>query len=540
VLRGFNPGATIDDASSCARARLTLILIIAVGLAVRLAYLRLAIHTPNFTWSDPDGYLHHALLLAGGPNGWHWTFDAVRYEINGQIHALPPLYSVMLSVLALMPGLPHSALVAHVLLSTIAIAFVFGLGRLVHSTATGLWAAGAYALSVSAIFNVWSTSQETLYIPLLLCAFVLLARAMTVDARPLAFAVAGVFFGLAALTRSMPMFFVLPAAALLVATSATPRAAAGQATAFLGGFAVVTMPYCIALSSALGQLTLIDSHGSIHMANPDGATPGVAATAYAVWSRFVDAPRTFIAGCLELARSLLHVNGGRQLQIYVVAGSKATAYVWKLIVHLGTDAVLIVATVLAIPGAALCRNPRVALLFLLWTALNVAVATLGGFGGARLRSPFEPFLLILGSVVLAGAWCPRPRALVAAAIACSVGLALLVIPQIPRSLQAWPDFGIRWDSVLARQHGDLVGAAGLNVPAYTGTAQLAVRAADPSSPVRLDLRANGRSVTTIALDGRERSIAWPSTTQGLEFVEVRAQNAQTGAPAAVHVVVPRR
>jgi hypothetical protein len=412
----------------------------------------------------------------------------------------------------------------------------------VHSTAAGLWGAAASALSVPSILGVWSTSQETLYLPLLLFAFVLLARAITVDARPFAFAVAGACFGLAALTRSMPMFFVLPAAALLVATSPARRAAAWQASAFLGGFALVTMPYCVALSSALGQLTLIDSHGSIHVAANGGAAtaPGVAATAQAVWSRFREAPRTFVSTSIDLAQSLLHVNGGRQLQIYVVASSKASAYLWKLIIHLGTDVVLVVAIVLAIPGAVLCRNPRVAWLFLLWTALNVAVATLGGFGGARLRAPFEPFLLILGSVVLAGAWRTRPRAVIAAAIACSLGLAALVVPQIPRSLQAWPDFGIRWDSVLDRQHGDLEGAAGLNVPAYTGTAQLAVRATDPSTPVRLDLRANGKNVATIALDTRERAIAWPSTSRGLEFVEVQARDARTGAPAPVHVTVPRR
>jgi hypothetical protein len=142
--------------------------------------------------------------------------------------------------------------------------------------------------------------------------------------------------------------------------------------------------------------------------------------------------------------------------------------------------------------------------------------------------------------VLAGAWRPRPGAAVRAAIACSLGLALLVVPQIPRSLQAWPDFGIRWDSVLVRQYGDLVGAAGLNVPAYTGTAQFGVRAADPSAPVRFDLRVSGNRVATIVLDARERTIAWPSTTRGLEFVEVQAQNALTGAPASVHVTIPRR
>ncbi len=315
-----------------------------------------------------------------------------------------------------------------------------------------------------------------------------------------------------------------------------------QAAGFVGGFAIVTVPYCIALSQALGQVTLIDSHGSIHV-NAQAAAdraPGIVATAQALWLRFAEAPRAFLAGCLELARSLLHVNGGRQLQIYVVAANKSTALIWKVLVHLGTDAVLILAALLALPGAAWCRNTRVALLFLLWAGLNVAVTVLGGFGGARLRSPFEPFLMVLAAAVLAGGWRRRSAAVPAAAIAVSVALALLVLPQLPRSLRAWPDFGVRWDSVLARHHGDLVGKAGLNVPASGGIARLTVQAAPSLGAVRLDVRSAGRRVGTIALDGGQRAIAWSSASEGVTFVEVRAVDVETGAPAPLHVIVTPR
>ena len=90
VLHGFNR----SHATGALRLspRIVLALIIAIGLVVRIAYLRLVVHTPGFVWADPDGYLDHALMLARGPGGWHWTFDAVRYQINGQVHALPPLY----------------------------------------------------------------------------------------------------------------------------------------------------------------------------------------------------------------------------------------------------------------------------------------------------------------------------------------------------------------------------------------------------------------------------------------------------------------
>src|SRR5687767_279524 len=219
----------------------TLGLILAAGLALRVLYLMHALHSPGYVWEDPDGYAQQALRLAG-PDGWRWTFQAVTYLINGQRHALPPLYSVFLSLFALFPGFPVSALAAQVALAVGANWVVFALGRSLHSTRTGLLAAAGFALWVPNIFNVWSTSQETLYIPLILTAFLLLARAIDREPGVLGFGVAGAVFGLSALTRSMPMFFVLPAACAHVALAQNRRRATAQGAALLVGFLVLTMP----------------------------------------------------------------------------------------------------------------------------------------------------------------------------------------------------------------------------------------------------------------------------------------------------------
>ena len=80
-----------------------LVLIAAVGLAIRLTALYDALQSPGYTWEDPDRYMIQALRLAGDGH-WRWTFDAVTYAINGQRHALPPMYSVFLSIFALFPG----------------------------------------------------------------------------------------------------------------------------------------------------------------------------------------------------------------------------------------------------------------------------------------------------------------------------------------------------------------------------------------------------------------------------------------------------
>ncbi|HSC28662.1 MAG TPA: glycosyltransferase family 39 protein [Vicinamibacterales bacterium] len=514
-----------------------LALILVVGLALRLMALANALHTPRYTWQDSDGYMAQALRLAG-PDGWSWTFDAVTYTINGQRHALPPGYSVFLSLFALWPGFPLSAQVAQICLAVAAIAMVFALGRRVHSTRAGLIAAAIVAVWVPNIFVVWSTSQEMLYLPLILAAFLLLVRTMERDDPVPVFGLVGLVFGAAALTRSMPLFFALPAACLHVALSGNRRRAAAQGLAFLLGFMLVTVPYSTALSRQFGQLTVIDTHGSIHLEPASGTrAPSPLETAERLWQAVSADPALYFRGCVARARSLFHVNGGRILQIYVVADSRPGAAVWKSLVHLGSDAVLILGAVLAGVGAAVCRRPRIAVVLLLWTAINIGIASLGGFGGARLRTPFEPFLIVLAAVVPAGGWRrPHPAAL-AGALAAAIVAAIAVMPQVPGSLRSWPDYGVIWPSIFDRPEGRFTGSAGLNVPAYDGVATLTATATGPST-ILLRLRVGGVHVRTIGLPPGEASTVharWPP--RGLAFIELDQVG---GDPATVEVRVPGR
>ena len=140
------------------RVRAALAAIVAAGFVLRVVYLLIAVRTPGFTWADPDGYLHNALLLVR-PDGWHWSFDVAKYDAAGRVYALPALYSIFLSFIALFPGMPLTAQLAQIVLSTMASVLLFALGRYLHSPAAGLWASAAYAASFPNIFNVWSTSQ---------------------------------------------------------------------------------------------------------------------------------------------------------------------------------------------------------------------------------------------------------------------------------------------------------------------------------------------------------------------------------------------
>jgi dolichyl-phosphate-mannose-protein mannosyltransferase len=519
------------------RAQLAWLLsIMAVGCAVRVLMLTHALRSPGYVWEDPDGYMARALRLVGR-DGWAWTFDAATHTINGQRHALPPMYSIFLSLFALWPHFPLTAQIGQLVLAVLTIPLMFALGRRLHSSHAGLVAAGMIALWVPNIFGVWSTSQETLYVPLILIAFLLLARALDSD-HTRDFAAAGLVFGAAALTRSMPLFFVGPAAVTHVALVRDRRRASVQALAFLSGFLLLTAPYSVALSRHFGQVTVIDTHGSIHLESASGTrAPSLIETATGFWRAVSAQPLAYFQECVERARSLLHVNGGRILQIYVVANSKATAALWKTIVHLGSDGLLVVESILAALGAALCRRPRLASFFLLWTVLNIGIASVGGFGGARLRAPFEPFMMLLAAVVLSGGW--RRPSVVAVGTGGAIGIlaAVAVLPQLPRSLKSWPDYGVAWPSIFSRPGGLFTGAAGINVPAFDG---VAVLTATPAASVTLRIRIGGVHVRTMEIRAREEGlirIPWPE--RGLAFVELDQIGPPENRPT-IDVHVPTR
>ena len=521
-----------------------LAVILLAGLGLRAGYMSQALQTPGYTWQDPDGYILKAQRLA--PKGtWRWTFDAVTHHINYRRHALPPGYSVFLSLFLLFPGFPLSAQLALMLLGLAIVALLFELGRLVHSPAAGLIAAAAYALAVPYIIGVWSTSQEGLYIPLILVAFVVMGRALLADASPWRFGLAGVLFGLAALTRSMPLFYAAPAAIALALLSHDRTRGTRQALAFVAGFLLPTVPYSVALSLHFGELAIIDTHGSIHQQLAPGArAPGLGETAAALWRSFAEAPAAFLTMTLDRARSLLHINGGRILQIYIVADTYAQAIVWKAAVHAGTDVLLIVSAILAPIGAAVSRQPRVAVLWLLWAAVNIGVASLGGFSGARLRAPFEPFMILLAAVAVAGGWQVRRWWLVPA-LALSAASAAAVLPQLPRSLAAWPDYGVEWPSIWVRDNGRLTGPAGLNLLALDGRAEFSIaRAAAPengAAPLGVDVSGDGVILAsrTIAPGATERfSVWWPR--RGLAFLTIDVHNQERPAAAELRMLVPRR
>ncbi len=514
----------------------------ALALALRLGCLFVLIG-PGFAWYDADAYLAKgASLVSSGE--FRWTYDAVAYPWGGRVYALPPLFSLYLAPFARFASYPFNAFVGLAILNALAIPLVVDIGARLHSRRAGLVAGLLYACWGSDIVGLGQVRQEPLYLPLVIAATLALVRAW--DRRgSAAFALAGAAFGLAALCRSMPIYFVAAAAVALVLRDrrgAGPR----EALALVGGFAALTLPYSVALSIHLGRATLIENHGGILVAvryitgGNRLATPGFGAVVMAILHQIATAPVSFLLTTLDQARSLLPLTGGRYLQDGVFVASAADATRWKWAAHAFIDAPWLFALVLAPLGLAVARNRPAAWLLAGWAVLNLGLTALTGFGGSRLRCPFEVHLAILASAVVGGGW-PRPRPFAfGLGLAASAAALLLMIPEIRRSAAARGNYGARWAQTDARTVAQVAGTSGANVLAMPGGLDVTLR--NPGqAPVRIDLRVDGTAVieASVLEPGAERVLSWRGLRTGLLFVEAASQSLD-GRPAPVDVQIDRR
>ena len=411
--------------------------LVALALALRLACLFYLLG-PDFVWHDADAYLAKgARLVESGQ--FRWTYDAVAYPWGGRVYALPPLFSIYLAPFARFASYPFNAFVGLAVLNALAIPLIVRLGTRLHSLTAGLVAGLLYACWGSDIVGLGQVRQEPLYVPLVIAATLALVRAW--DRRGAgAFALAGAAFGLAALCRSMPIYFVA-AAAVAVVLRDWRRAGPREALALVGGFAALTLPYSLALSIHLGEPTLIENHGGILVASRylhGGnrlAPPGFGRVAGAILQELATSPVTFIQVTLDQARSLLPLDrrplpAGRRLRRV----GRRRRRRWKVAAHAFIDAPWLFAIVLAPLGVAVARNRPAAWLLAGWALLNLGLTALTGFGGSRLRCPFEVHVALLASTVVAGGW-PRPRRPLALGLglAGSVAAVLLMVPQIART-----------------------------------------------------------------------------------------------------------
>ncbi len=513
---------------------LCLSFIVLLGLSLRLAYLLHVTLDPGFTWVDPDHYMRKVLDLARGEDGWHWSFDAVRHSVEGRHYTLPPLYPFFLSLFALFPHYPLTAQIGQALLATLSILLLFDLGRQLHSERAGLIASGIYAVWLPSIIAVWSTMQEALYVPLVLLAFVLLVRALQTG-RSMLWLGAGAFFGLAALTRSMPVYFVPTLVVLILVLRGEPRRTTASVLTLVAGFALFTIPYSVALSLHLGEPTLIENHGGLRVVTRYGGNvgdtpPGLVETAVAIVRAFVANPATLSSDWRSTARSLFYVNGGRLLQIYLGAETRFGATLWKLAAHTFADLLFIATLLLAPLGVVLAKRRPVALIFALWILLNIVLTALSGFGGPRLRAPIEPHLVVAAAVVLAGGYRRPHWAWLAVAALTSVSVAALVLPQVPASLHAKGDYRVHWPLDRPPKRSPMLGEAGFNVLAVDGTVELAVRPRNLAGATKVVVSLEGEPAEEVTAMETEHRLRYEWPRLELVHVELTAADAGQASP----------
>ena len=522
-----------------------------VALAVRLAYLAALVRRPGFRWIDPDRYAEMGALLAHGEGGWRWTLDAVLYLK----HVKAPLYPVALSLFALLPApYPFSAAIAQAVASAACVGFLFVIGRALHSSRAGLIAAFLNAIYLPSIFDVAVIQQESLHIPLLLAGFALLADAASRDRSPWRFALAGAVLGLSALARSMPVYYVGPAAIVYAAVAGPrDRQAWGRAGALLAGFAAATAPYILYISAAMGHLVLIDNMGSIHFGTAyqhsravvHNAPPPTLPEVIGMFLRtFARAPLGFLGDRVEDLRGLFMLRGGRWLQLNVHAATAAGAAGYKLLAHACQDVPFALSAMLAPFGWAFARNRRAAALVGLWVLLYIGLLVAFTWSGARYRAPYEPHLMALGAVVLAGAWRRPPVPALAAASAASLFVAWAVSASVPATARARAEYGIaEWWVGEGGRKAKAVGGSGFTVVPVDGQIQLTVvpwEQPAPGDPVRVRMRVDGRPAGEVVMDGTEQRPLvhpWPGDTA---FVELYGATVQSDRPAAYRLRVLTR
>jgi 4-amino-4-deoxy-L-arabinose transferase-like glycosyltransferase len=522
-------------------ARRTVVLLGAVvcfGLLLRLSYLAHATGRPGYRLDDPDSYLRQGERIALGVSGWRFDFEVVEHAVEGRRYALPPLYPVFLSFFALLPGFPVNALVGQVVLAALGCLSVFLLGREIHSDRAGLFAATLYALWFPNIIAVWSTMQETVFVPLLLTGFAVLLRARAFGG----FALAGLLLGLAALTRSMPLYYV-PVAAVLLMWRHGPRRGAVFVSGLALGFAALTVPYSIALSRHLGSPTFIENHAGLRIATEHGAEgarpPGPIATAVTLLRELAAAPGKTIGDWRTTAISILHVNGGRLLQIYLGADTKVGATAWKLAAHVFSDLSLVLILALAPFGFVLCRKPDQGAFLAAWGVMCFGLTVISGFGGPRLRAPFEPHLMVGAGVVFASSWRrPRSGSLLAAALA-SLVLMSAVAPQLGRSFAAKGDYGVDWPLDPPPKRSAMEGRAGFNMFAVDGFVELAVRPRNAGKPTRVSVFLDGEPAGAEVVEAREHWFRYRAEGGSLVYVEIVSEDTESKAPVRALIVVPK-
>lgn len=531
------------------RRTATLCLLVIVGFGIRLWYSGALSAHPE--WSDPDGYIDMAHALVRGPRGWHWSSRAVQFAEFTKA----PLYQVFLSFFERFSSVvpfPQSALAAHACLNALTPIALYMTGRRLHNERCGLIAAAVYTFWIPNILTTAAFWQEQLFIPALAAAMALTAVAGE-RGGVRRWAIAGAGFAVAALTRSSVIYFIVPAAVLLVCAAQAPRRqAAVHAAAMVGGFLALTLPYVVYISGVTGRLTFIESVGFYSlkhfshvspsqpqvnlltmMADPSGPPTSVEVLRF-LWADVSGSPAAFALKRLDYVRLLLKPGGGSLLASTFASGPIAASAL-KVAVHGALDLPFVLVLVLAPWGVAVARQRGLALFLAMWPPVYLLLVSTMLWAGTRYRAPIEPVLITLAAAVIAGGWRrPGAAAMTAAAVVSAILLSL-VAASAASVLGARANYGTaRWptDDGVVTAPGSLGMYVTCSTPVLTFTVE--PLAGNANGPVTVDLRLDGRSADRLTLGDGPKTVRYALDAPKRLYLEVRGVDGH-GRPAALRL-----
>ncbi|MBK5255279.1 MAG: glycosyltransferase family 39 protein [Vicinamibacteria bacterium] len=521
--------------------------VVALAVGLRLLYLVLMQGTPGFVWIDPDGYLFRAWSLIGEDGAWRWNTDAVRY--SGP-YVKAPLYPLLLSTLEYSPrGYRWSAGVVHALLSALAVVGLWSLVRSLRSAKAGLLAALIYAVYFPSVVSMNVIMQERLYVPLLIVAFALLAWALKTGNRLSRFALAGLALGVAALARSMPLYFVGPAALLIAICADSWRRGLRPAGLFMAGFCAVTLPYSIFISGEVQQVVAIENVGAYGIARldpegerrfPNGGVEAPTAVQVALFtgSQFLKDPAAFLLDKVSLTSGAFRLGGGRWLDLYGTFPTAKSAFWGKIAAHSFGD-ILFAMFVLAAPfGFMSARQDTVAKLLALWVVTHLGMSAIAGYSGPRFREPVDWALLALAALLLSEEARPGlSRRRLVAALPPAILLGWTMVSSIKASVSGRADYGIGpWESDANTRTTTAEAAAGFKVPVVRGATDVVLKPAGSRLSTRVEVRIADQPSRTVMVTAGGYELRVPSS-RDLAFVEV--EPVAKGSPTGLLIEVRR-
>ena len=411
-------------------AWVSLAVAVAAGIAARLLYLDHVMALPGFEWTDPDFYMAKSRALFEG-GSWQWTSEAFQYKHRGRVFHLPPLYQVFLSVFGTLPwNWPTSAAIAQAVVPGVNSVAAYALGTNLHSRRAGVIAGWLLAISPAFVHIAPIFMQEQIYIPLLLTSLATLSWLLTGRRRGAWWFAGGLLFGLAILTRSMPLYFVPVGTTAAIWLAEDRRERAWEFGLLVLGLLAVTLSYSVFLSLDVGRWIFIEDHGVFFIGSYTRliytAPPSLFKELTDLTDAFLRSPEAFVGTFLDFVKAAFKPAGSRWVDIYFADARGLALLAIELYALLCTDVLFAAAVVLTPFGVVLARRRNASLVLATWPVIVVLLTAIAAYGGPRYRSPAEVLLYVYLAIVAARGWSSPSRRAVLVAATVSFALFWLV------------------------------------------------------------------------------------------------------------------